>query len=379
MVLSNWNLKFLFGLVEIEASNVDDFPNFWIIGLVFSCGLILMASSLLLPRTLERTIIRFGSDSAQKNYQQVIKPDQDWISLILFVMLIDVGILIAPLPDWIHRLEIPLGLAIAISISWLGSRLFRRFFEVYLLNAILQSKRKINSELLIISKFVANTLIVLAVIFLFAQTHQINIIGLLASLGIGGLAIAFAAQKTLEQLLGGIVLYLDRPFAVDDYICLPDGTFGRVESIGLRSTKIRTSGKGSLVIVPNNVLTQTNIENLSSARKIISLINLTFYTSLSEEEKALVRQIILDGTQDIFGIDHRITQVEFKELLSDQYSSIVQAQVTFFILGSGEISMELRSQLLEIAKQNITQKMQDFGIEYDLEEKQIDVTSSVSV
>ncbi|NJK37299.1 MAG: mechanosensitive ion channel [Oscillatoriales cyanobacterium RM2_1_1] len=338
-----------------------------------------MASSLLLPRTLERTIIRFGSDSAQKNYQQVIKPDQDWISLILFVMLIDVGILIAPLPDWIHRLEIPLGLAIAISISWLGSRLFRRFFEVYLLNAILQSKRKINSELLIISKFVANTLIVLAVIFLFAQTHQINIIGLLASLGIGGLAIAFAAQKTLEQLLGGIVLYLDRPFAVDDYICLPDGTFGRVESIGLRSTKIRTSGKGSLVIVPNNVLTQTNIENLSSARKIISLINLTFYTSLSEEEKALVRQIILDGTQDIFGIDHRITQVEFKELLSDQYSSIVQAQVTFFILGSGEISMELRSQLLEIAKQNITQKMQDFGIEYDLEEKQIDVTSSVSV
>jgi small-conductance mechanosensitive channel len=74
----------------------------------------------------------------------------------------------------------------------------------------LRSKRKINSELLIIAKFLANSIILLAVIFIFAETHQINIIGLIASLGIGGLAIAFAAQKILEQLLGGIVLFLDR-------------------------------------------------------------------------------------------------------------------------------------------------------------------------
>lgn len=74
-------------------------------------------------------------------------------------------------------------------------------------------------------------------------------------------------KKTLEQLLGGVVIYLDRPFVLDDYIGLPDGTFGRVESIGLRSTKIRVSGKGTLMVIPNSSLTQTNIENFTGAKK----------------------------------------------------------------------------------------------------------------
>ena len=63
----------------------------------------------------------------------------------------------------------------------------------------------------------------------------------------GCLAIAFAAQKTLEQLLGTCVLYLDRPFIPGEYIRLPSGLFGRVESIGLRSTKIRTAAKSTLI------------------------------------------------------------------------------------------------------------------------------------
>ncbi len=55
-------------------------------------------------------------------------------------------------------------------------------------------------------------------VLIFAEIHQINLIGLFASLGIGGLAIAFAAQKTLEQLLGTVVLYLDRPYLPGEYI-----------------------------------------------------------------------------------------------------------------------------------------------------------------
>ncbi|MGF1491241.1 MAG: mechanosensitive ion channel family protein [Microcoleaceae cyanobacterium] len=352
--------------------------SFWqiLLGLL---GSALLISSLLIPQIIGNFISQLASEQAQETYQKIIEPYQGYLSLTILITSIDIVILITPLPTWLQRLEILLGLVVAISISWLGSRLFQRFFEIYLLDAMLRSKRKLSSELLIVSRFIVNVLIILAVVFLFAQTHQINVIGLLASLGIGGLAVAFAAQKTLEQLLGGIVLYLDRPFIVDDYIQLPDATFGRVESIGWRSTKVRTSGKGSLVIIPNNILTQTSVENLSSAKKVISLINLTFYNLLSEAEKALIRQIISESTQDIFGIDHRITQIDFKELVSDESSGIVQAQVTFFILGSGEVSMEIRAQLLEIAKQNITQKMQDSGIEYDLEEKQVNVTSPVNL
>lgn len=349
------------------------------LSLLSVAGLVAISGSLIIPRLIGFVITHLAPESTQAIYQQVITPFQNQIGLVMLLMVTDGAILIAPLPEWVQLLEIPLGLVVAITTSWLGSRLFHQFFEVYWLNAALKKKRKLNSDILVLIRVTANALIILIVVFIFAQTHRINIVGLLASLGIGGLAVAFAAQKTLEQLLGGIVLYLDRPFVVDDYIHLPDRTLGRVESIGWRSTKIRTSGKGSLVIIPNNVLTQVSIENLTNAKKIISLIYLTFYHALSAEEKALIRQILLESTEDIFGIDHRITQINFKEMLSDEKSSLVQAQITFCILGSGDVSMEFRSQLLEIAEKNITQRLQDCDIEFEIAEKKVNVTSPVNI
>ena len=203
------------------------------------------------------------------------------------------------------------------------------------MDVAIQSERKINSELLLVTRFIANGLFVIVVVVIFAQIHNINIIGLLASLGVGGLAIAFAAQKTLEQILGGIVLFLDRPFVVDDYIRLPDDTFGRVESIGLRSTKIRSSGKGTLVIVPNSTLAGSNIENFTSTKKVISLFYLRFSRLLTEEDKAFVKQIILNSTEDILGIDPRSTDVKFHTLDPEARSPQTQAHIYFFMLGTG--------------------------------------------
>ncbi|MGB3401390.1 MAG: mechanosensitive ion channel domain-containing protein [Microcoleaceae cyanobacterium] len=374
LILSHGILTLIDAAPSLPTVRLKIWLSFFGIG-----GIIILASSLLIPRLISFAISRLGSTQVQEIYQQIVYPVQNQLGLILFLSLTDIAILVAPLPEWLAVLEVPLGLSITIAMSWLGSRLFRQFFDVYFLNIALRNKRKINSELLIVFKFLANASIIVIVVFIFSQTHHLNLVGLLASLGIGGLAVAFAAQKTLEQLLGGIVLYLDRPFVVDDYIHLPDRTFGRVESIGWRSTKIRTSGKGSLVIIPNNILTQTTIENLTNAKKIISLIYLTFYQEVLEEEKAFIRQIILDSTQDIFGLDHRITQVKFQDIVSEKDKVMVQAQVTFFILGSGEISMEIRSQLLEIAGQNISQKLHEYGIDFDLEKKQVNVVSPVNV
>ena len=333
----------------------------------------------ILPRLVIMAISRTVSPQTQALYRKIFVPFRGWLLLVIALAVADILLLISSLPQWLRFVEILLGLSVAVAISWLGSRLFRQFFEVYLLDAALQSKRKINSEFLIIAKFLATSLIILVVAFVFAQTHQINVFGLIASLGVGGLAVAFAAQKTLEQLLGGIVLYVDRPFVVDDYIGLPDGTFGRVESIGLRSTKIRTSGKGTLMIVPNSSLTQVNIENFTGAKKVISIIYLTFYRSIPQEEKALINQVILECTSDIFGIDSRSTEVNFNDIKLDGKTSLTKAQINFFILGSGEVSMELRHQLLDIANQNITQQLKEYGIAFDIEDKMIDVDSPITV
>ncbi|MBZ8179292.1 mechanosensitive ion channel family protein [Oscillatoria salina] len=342
-------------------------------------GVVGIAFFLYLPRLIAPMIGKLFSPQAKKAYQQIVAPYQNWLGLVVLLLLGDLFILITSTPRWIDKFEIGVSLSLALAITWLGSRLFKQFFDVYLLEVALQSKRKVNSEFLILAKLLATSLIVIIVTFIFAETHNINVFGLLASLGVGGLAVAFAAQSTLSQLLGGIVLYIDRPFVVDDYIGLPDGTFGRVESIGLRSTKIRTSGKGTLVIVPNNSLTQVNIENFTGAKKIISIIYLTFYRQVLEQEKALIRQVIIESTRDIFGIDPRSTEVNFKEIVQDGKNSLTQAQVNFFILGSGQVSMDLRRQLLEIANHNITQQLKEYGIAFDIEEQMINVDSPITI
>lgn len=319
---------------------------------------------------------RFVSPQGKRIYRQVFSPYQKWLKSVASLILIDLVLLIVPLPDLLKYVEFALGLSIAITVGWLCSRLFDKFFDFYLIESTL--KQKINGELLVVANILADALIFLTIFFIFAQTHHINVLGLVTSLGIGGIAIAFAAKQLLEQLLGGIVIYIDRPFVVDDYIGLPDGTFGRVESIGLRSTKIRNSGKGTLTIVPNSSLTGFSIENFSGGRKIVSLIYLTFYREISENDRALIRQVILESTNDLFGIDSRNTEVNFKDLVQNG-THLTQAQLNFFILGSGEMGMDMRRQMLDMAKQNVAMKLSEYDIAFDIEEKQVNVDAPITI
>ncbi|NET64719.1 MAG: mechanosensitive ion channel [Moorea sp. SIO1G6] len=312
-------------------------------------------------------------------YQKVVVPYKGLVWLVSSLAIADVILINKSQVSFLRLIEISVSLSLLIILGWISSQSFNYFFDVYLLNSTLKKGGNINSELLILIKLIANFLIVVIAIITFAQTHQINIFGLIASLGVGGIAIAFASQKTLEQLLGGIIIYIDRPFIVDDYIGLPDGTFGRVESIGLRSTKIRTSGKGTLMVVPNNYLTQVNIENFTGAKKVISILYLTFYRTITNDDRALIRQVILESTGDIPGINSGRTDVVFRVFSSAEHQEITQAQTTFFILGAGEVSMELRRQLLDIAQYNINNKLQEYGIEFDIEQPSIYVDSPITI
>ncbi|MDJ0569436.1 MAG: mechanosensitive ion channel [Pleurocapsa sp. MO_192.B19] len=365
--------------MNAELAKTTNIDTTLLLGLLFFASISALVALVLLFKLINAQLDRLLSFKVQEAYQKTIKPDRNWLIAVASLATVDLILLSLPIPSWLSFIEIFFSLAIATIFIWLGFRLFNRLFDNYLLDVAFQTGRKLTGEFLILGKFIANAAIFISVIFLFAQTHQINILGLVASLGIGGLAVAFASQKLLEQVLAGIVLYIDRPFVVDDYIHLTDGTFGRVESIGWRSTKVRTSGKGSLVIIPNSVLTQVNIENLTGAKKVISLIYLTFYRAMPDEEKALIRQVILDSTQDIFGIDPRNTEVIFKNLLGGNQESLTQAQVNFFILGSGEVSMDLRRQLLDVANQSITKQLKEYGIAFDLEERTINIDSPITI
>jgi len=86
---------------------------------------------------------------------------------------------------------------------------------------------------------------------------------LITALGIGGTALAFAAQKTLAELWAALSLLLDKPFKKGDHITIKGNISGEVVSLGLRSTRIRTK-EGSLTIIPNSVMVAECIENKGS-------------------------------------------------------------------------------------------------------------------
>ncbi|OYD91506.1 hypothetical protein CDG76_26810 [Nostoc sp. 'Peltigera membranacea cyanobiont' 210A] len=167
-----------------------------------------------------------------------------------------------------------------------------------------------------------------------------------------------------------------------EYIRLPinsqlsEEIFGRVESIGLRSTKIRTVAKSTLFIVPNSILANLEVENISRGKKIMVLLYLDFNKKLGEKEEALVEQVIKESTDSLFGIDPGSTNIA---LPKDSERENTRARITFFILGSSENSLELRKRLLELANEKVSKKLKSFGIEFVMQEPNIYVESPVTM
>ncbi len=352
------------------------------LSLIITCGVIFYLLGRQIPKLVQLISSWITDPEKGKGYRGIFDPYKNLLGIVTALTAAEVTLILIPKQKWLYTAELVMSLILALTASWLASRLLRQFFDVYLLNAAFNSGRKLNSELLVVGKVIANVVIILVAVILFSLTHQINIFGLFASLGIGGLAVAFAAQKTLEQVLGGVVILVDRPFTIDDYVGLPDGTFGRIEAIGLRSTKIRTSGKGTLMVVPNSSLAQDNIENFTGAKKVMSIIYLTFHREISTEEEALIRQVIHESTDDIFGIDPRSTDISFLrngKKGSNGSKPKIQAQCTFFILGSGSATMELRRQLLDVANRKITQRLVDYDISFEIDDPTIYVDSPITI
>ncbi|MFH1724898.1 MAG: mechanosensitive ion channel family protein [Elusimicrobiota bacterium] len=128
------------------------------------------------------------------------------------------------------------------------------------------------------------------------QNMGYSVGGLLAGFGLGGAAVALAAKDSLSNLFGSIVVFIDRPFSVGDWIEM-DGCEGTVEEIGLRTTRVRTFAN-SLMTVPNSKFTTSVINNWQrmKKRRIKFTIGLTYGTTAEQMEKIIerIRRLIRD-------------------------------------------------------------------------------------
>jgi MscS family membrane protein len=161
-----------------------------------------------------------------------------------------------------------------------------------------------------IKKSVVAVFVVLGVLIT-AQSLGFNVSTILQGLGLGGLAFALAAQDTIANLFGSIVVAIDQPFKIGETVKIGAST-GTVEDIGLRSTKIRLTDQ-SLVIIPNKMVSSEAIVNLSrfTSRRVEQVFGLTYDTK-PEQMEAVVREIrqLIEGEP---GVDATSVHVYFRD------------------------------------------------------------------
>ena len=174
---------------------------------------------------------------------------------------------------------------------WLLSTITDRGFE-HAVNRTRTQHRGGESILILMQRLTRIVLLIIALVVALA-IFGFNVKTTLAGLGIGGLAIALAAQKTLENLIGGVSLLMDKAVRVGDFCQIGD-QLGTVEDIGLRSLKLRTLDQ-NLSVVPNGSLAQMQFQNMARRSKL--LINQTF--SLRIETRAEQLRFVLDRVQSM--------------------------------------------------------------------------------
>jgi len=133
-------------------------------------------------------------------------------------------------------------------------------------------------------------------ILIVAESLGLEVKTFLAGLGIGGLAVALAAQDTIANMFGSFVVVLDHPFRVGDTVRIA-GNEGTVEDIGLRSTRLRT-GSRTQIVMPNKLVASEAITNLSRMpqRRVDQAIGLTYDTTAGQMEEILgdLRSLLRD-------------------------------------------------------------------------------------
>jgi MscS family membrane protein len=185
---------------------------------------------------------------------------------------------------------------LATGVVWLGSLLIAEL--VILVSGT--EEESLNAQLLRLTARIVGIVLGLVIIFYGASQIGIPLVGVLTGVGVGGLAIALAAQDSLKNLLGSLMIFMDQPYKPGERIVV-ESHDGFVEQIGLRSTKIRMLD-GALTSIPNEKMANLDIENIGRRSFIRRQTNITlsYGTPPDKMEKAV--DIIKDILQDHEGM-----------------------------------------------------------------------------
>jgi MscS family membrane protein len=236
------------------------------------------------------------------------------IVYVLFVVQVQFNTKLLPKLDHLYVV------ASSVLFAWFVMRIIR-IRENQILKGSIETKAD-KTTISAIFKLLRISVIIITCLVVF-QTLGLSISGIIAFGGVGGAAVAFAAKDLLANFFGGLMVYLDKPFSVGDWVRSPDQNIeGTVENIGWRVTRIRTFDQRPLY-VPNSVFTQISIENPSrmSHRRIYETIGVRYQDFSQVESICEQVETYLKANNDI----------DEKQTLMVNFNSFADSSLEFFI------------------------------------------------
>ena len=234
-------------------------------------------------RILKRLTARTKTNLDDKLLEILQKP----IKVIVVLVALTIGIGAYEWPAWVeHVLTIVFVLAVAITVTYVAGRMVDLLVE-YFEQKFFASDTQLAQLMLPVLGTTFKVFVIILGVLTTAQHLGMPVASVLTGLGVGGVAVALAAQSSLANIFGSIVILTDRPFRVGDVVRI-DPIEGKVESIGLRSTRIRTAD-GHFVTIPNKTVADSAIINISrrpTIRQVIT-ISLTYDTPAARVEEAV--------------------------------------------------------------------------------------------
>ena len=233
--------------------------------------------------------------------------------------------------------------------TWLLLRLIDIFFDLKERHLTAASSDKI-SLVHLGRKLVKVLAMMIGALFIF-YIAGINLTAVIAGLGVGGIAVALAAQKTLENLISGITIVSDQPIRVGDY-CRAGEYQGTVLAVGLRSTRMRTLAR-TIVSIPNGQLATMNLENFSLRDKIWLRHTLGLrYETKPEQLRCILAEIreLLYGHPKVESSSARVRFVGFgnSSLDLEVFAYVLETEYAIFL----QIQEDLLLRIMDIVAAN---------------------------
>jgi MscS family membrane protein len=252
-------------------------------------GVIILALILMkvIDNLLDRKIRQWAARKANQVYSVMVDVIRKPLRLVIVIVAIWVALSPFELPVHYQKLVNNLLMILTAILATIVLLKIVDLLVAIIKPRVQATESRLDDQLLpILGKALKIFILVIAALVMM-QNMGYNVTSVLAGLGIGGLAVALAAQDTLSNIFGSVAIFADRPFVVGERVIF-DKYDGIVEGIGLRSTKIRTL-EGTLVSVPNSLVARNAVDNIGRRPTIRNLytITVTYDTSYRKLQAAL--------------------------------------------------------------------------------------------